>query len=109
MVPTGDSSQGISVFHCDRFPSRGRSGCFFLRCRNIHYRPAKITAVAFALALELSWKDLKSLLESAGYAMTHTSKFDIVIEYFVRRGDYDIDAINEVLYELNPELPLIGC
>ena len=76
---------------------------------NIHYRPAKITAVAFALALELSWKDLKSLLESAGYAMTHTSKFDIVIEYFVRRGDYNIDAINEVLYELDPELPLIGC
>ena len=76
---------------------------------NIHYKPAKITAVAFALALELSWKDLKTLLESAGYAMTHTSKFDIVIEYFVRRGDYDIDAINEVLYEIDPELPLIGC
>ena len=76
---------------------------------NIHYKPAKITAVAFALALELSWKDLKTLLESAGYAMTHTSKFDIVIEYFVRRGDYHIDTINEVLYELDPELPLIGC
>ena len=76
---------------------------------HIHYKPAKITAVAFALALELSWKDLKTLLESAGYAMTHTSKFDIVIEYFVRRGDYHIDTINEVLYELDPELPLIGC
>ena len=76
---------------------------------NIHYQPAKITALAFALALELDWAQLRALVESAGYAMTHTSKFDIVIEYFVRRGDFDIDAINDALYELDPELPLIGC
>ncbi len=77
--------------------------------KNIHYQPAKLTAVAFALALELSWDELNALLASAGYAMTRTSRFDTVIEYFVRHGRYDIEDINTVLYELDPELPLIGC
>ncbi len=76
---------------------------------NINYQPAKLTAVAFALALELSWDGLTALLGSAGYAMTRTSRFDTVIEYFVRHGRYDIEQINTVLYELDPDLPLIGC
>lgn len=75
---------------------------------NINYQPAKITTVAFALALELPWNDFTELVSSAGYAMTHTSKFDIVVEFFVKRGDYDIEHINAVLFELDPELPLIG-
>ena len=76
---------------------------------NIHYKPSKLTAVAFALALQLPWEELKELVESAGYSMTRTNKFDIVIEYFVRNKKYSIDEINAVLYELDPELPLIGC
>ena len=76
---------------------------------NIHYKPSKLTAVAFGLALHLSWEELRALVESAGYSMTHTNKFDIVIEYFVRKKNYDIDEINGVLYDLDPELPLIGC
>ncbi len=76
---------------------------------NIHYKPSKLTAVAFGLALQLPWESLKKLVESAGYSMTRTNKFDIVIEYFVRNKKYSIDEINAVLYELDPELPLIGC
>ena len=76
---------------------------------NIHYKPSKLTAVAFGLALKLPWKELKTLVESAGYSLTHTNKFDIVIEYFVREGNYNLDDINGVLYDLDPDLPLIGC
>ena len=75
---------------------------------NINYQPAKITAIAFGLALELPWDQFTALVGSAGYAMTRTSKFDIVIEYLVKQQKYSIDEVNTVLYELDPELPLIG-
>lgn len=75
---------------------------------NTNYSPSKITAIAFGLALELPWDAFTALVGSAGYAMTRTSKFDTVIEYFVRREKYGIEEINAVLFELDPELPLIG-
>ena len=82
----------------------------FSRIRNnINYRTTKLTAVAFAIALELPWEKLEELVESAGFKMTHNDKFDIVIEYFVKNGRYNIDEINEALYEIDAELPLIGC
>ena len=75
---------------------------------SIHYTPAKITAVAFGIALELPWETFIDLVSSAGYAMTRTSKFDTVIEYFVKHKNYDIEEINTTLFELDPNLPLIG-
>lgn len=75
---------------------------------NINYQPAKITAVAFGLALELPWEQFTELVGSAGYAMTRTSKFDIVIEYLVKQKKYSVEEVNAVLYELDPDLPLIG-
>ncbi len=75
---------------------------------NINYQPAKITAVAFGLALELPWERFTELVGSAGYAMTRTSKFDIVIEYLVKQKKYNVEEVNAVLYELDPDLPLIG-
>ena len=75
---------------------------------NINYQPAKITAIAFGLALELPWESFTDLVSSAGYAMTRTSKFDTVIEYFVKHEKYSIEELNGILNELDPELPLIG-
>ena len=40
--------------------------------------------------------------------MTRTSKFDIVIEYLVKQKKYNVEEVNAVLYELDPDLPLIG-
>ena len=50
---------------------------------NPYYKPGKVTAIAFAIALELSLDETKDFIRKAGYALTHRSKFDIIIEYFL--------------------------
>ena len=73
---------------------------------NVNYHPNKQTAVAFAIALGLNLEQTKDLIGRAGYALTHASKFDLVIEYFILKKNYNIFEINEVLFEL--DLPLLG-
>ena len=69
-----------------------------------HYQPSKSTAIAFCLALELPMGEMRDLLSKAGYAMTHASKFDIIVEYFVRRGNYNVFEINEALFAFGQNL-----
>lgn len=68
------------------------------------YKPAKTTAAAFAVALELPLNEAKDLIEKAGYSFTHSSKFDIILEYFIKHGKYDIFEINEALYEFGEKI-----
>ena len=70
------------------------------------YRPSKPTVFAFIMALELPMPEAKALLKKAGFALTRSSKLDVVMEYCIKTRFYDVLQINEVLYEL--DLPLLG-
>ena len=68
------------------------------------YKPSKDTAVAIALALRLTLGDATDLLSRAGYTFSHSNKKDIIVEYFFRERIYNLDDINEVLYNLGQKI-----
>jgi O-acetyl-ADP-ribose deacetylase (regulator of RNase III) len=73
---------------------------------NLHYRPTKSTALALALALELDLKATRDLIGRAGYALTNSSKFDLIVRYFIEQGNFNVVDINLTLYEFDQ--PLLG-
>lgn len=71
---------------------------------NRTYKPAKDTCIALSLALQLSLSEANDILSRAGYVLSHSSKRDVVIEYFFRERIYDLNDVNEILYRLDQKL-----
>lgn len=73
---------------------------------NKDYNPKKSTALSLAIGLELSLDETKDLLSKAGYTLSPSHKFDLIVEYFIKNKNYDIFIINEALFSF--EQPLLA-
>ena len=97
--------KGISDVTCYKRANIDRK--LFSKIRSTpSYKPTKRTALALAIGLQLSLSETEELLKSAGLALSHNNKFDIIVEYALLHGMHDIDRINEVLFDYDQ--PLLG-
>ena len=96
--------KGLSDVECYKRSNVDKKTFSKIKC-NADYRPSKVTAVSFAVGLHLDIMETEHLLSTAGMCLSHSSKFDVIIEYFITSGTYEtIFDVNEVLYHFDQSL-----
>ena len=92
--------KGMSDVECYKKANVSRqTWCKIMNEKN--YKPSKNTVIAFAIALQLTLEETKKLLLTVGFALSKSSRFDIIIEYFIVNKVYDIYLINETLFKFD--------
>jgi transcriptional regulator with XRE-family HTH domain len=79
---------------------------YFSKLRSGKVNPSKRVVLSLAVALKLSLNETQALLERAGHALSHANKFDVIVEWFIKTGQYDVFEINEALFAFDQ--PLLG-
>lgn len=75
-----------------------------IKC-DANYKPSKVTAISFVIGLKLDFNEATHLLKTAGFALSESSKFDMIVQYFIETGNYkNIHEVNEVLYQFDQQL-----
>ena len=97
--------QGISETKCYKDANIDRR--LFSKIRSDdEYQPKKTTVFSFIIGLKLNLEDAKKLLDCAGYSLSRSKKQDIIIEYVIKKQIYDVNIVNEILYNLG--CPILG-
>lgn len=93
--------KGMTDVECYKRANVDKKTFSKIKC-NKNYKPSKVTAVSFAIALRLSLEETNRLLGTVGMTLSRSNKFDVIITYFVTTGNYkDIFDVNEVLYQFD--------
>lgn len=67
------------------------------------YIPKRKTAMVLAVAMHLNLDETIDLLATCGYTFQTSNHFDLAIKFYISRKMYDIDEIDQSLFELNLE------